>query len=52
MYFTKRNIAGKTFGLQIGAVNITGSLHGVQLGVINMSASGGAWIFPIFNLGF
>lgn len=46
------NISEKTIGLQIGAVNYTGNLHGAQIGLINMSASGGAWVFPIFNLGF
>jgi len=46
------NVASKTVGLQLGAVNFTGDLHGVQLGLLNMSSSGGAWIFPIFNLGF
>ena len=46
------NQAGRVVGLQVGAVNMTGDLHGVQLGVLNFSARGGAWVFPIFNLGF
>ena len=46
------NVASHTFGLQIGALNFTGDLHGVQLGVLNFSSSGGAIVFPIFNLGF
>lgn len=46
------NIAEETVGLQIGVVNYTGDLHGVQLGLVNMSAAGGAWMFPIFNIGF
>ena len=45
------NITGTTVGLQLGILNFTGDLHGVQLGLLNFSASGGAWIFPIFNLG-
>ena len=46
------NIASKTVGLQLGVFNMTGDLHGVQLGVLNFSDSGGALVFPIFNLGF
>ena len=46
------NVADETVGLQVGALNFTGDLHGVQLGVLNFSSSGGALIFPIFNLGF
>ena len=46
------NIASKTAGLQVGALNFTGDLHGVQLGVLNFSGSGGALVFPVFNLGF
>ena len=46
------NITSKTVGLQLGVLNMTGDLHGLQLGVLNMSSSGGAWIFPILNLGF
>ena len=46
------NIASKTVGLQFGALNFTGDLHGVQLGILNFSGSGGALVFPIFNLGF
>ena len=46
------NVASRTVGLQIGALNFTGDLHGVQLGVLNFSGSGGALVFPIFNLGF
>ena len=46
------NIASKTVGLQLGVLNMTGDLHGVQLGVLNFSDSGGALVFPIFNIGF
>ena len=46
------NIASRTVGVQVGALNFTGDLHGVQLGVLNFSGSGGAMVFPIFNLGF
>jgi hypothetical protein len=46
------NMAGDVFGLQLGVVNSAGNLHGVQLGLINMSAEGGAWLFPILNIGF
>lgn len=46
------NYAGTIVGLQFGALNITGDLHGVQLGLLNFSGSGGALVFPIFNLGF
>ena len=46
------NMADEMFGLQLGVVNSAGNLHGVQLGLINMSAEGGAWIFPILNIGF
>ena len=46
------NVASETIGVQVGALNFTGDLHGVQLGVLNFSSSGGALIFPIFNLGF
>ena len=46
------NQADRIVGLQVGLINMTGDLHGVQLGVLNFSASGGAWMFPIFNLGF
>lgn len=46
------NVASRTVGLQIGVLNFTGDLHGVQLGVLNFSGSGGALVFPIFNLGF
>ena len=46
------NVASKTAGVQLGVLNFTGDLHGVQLGVLNFSASGGALVFPIFNLGF
>ena len=46
------NIASKTVGLQIGVLNMTGELHGLQLGVLNFSDSGGALVFPIFNIGF
>lgn len=46
------NQADRVVGLQVGAVNMTGDLHGVQLGVLNFSARGGAWVFPILNLGF
>ena len=31
---------------------MTGDLHGLQLGLLNFSDSGGALVFPIFNLGF
>ena len=40
------------FGLQLGVVNSAGNLQGVQIGLINMSAEGGAWLFPILNIGF
>lgn len=33
-------------------LNFTGDLHGVQLGLLNFSGSGGAFVFPILNLGF
>ena len=46
------NMADEMFGLQLGIVNTAGNLHGVQLGLINMSAEGGAWLFPILNIGF
>ena len=46
------NVAGTTVGLQVGAINFTSDLHGVQLGLVNISTSGGALVFPIFNLGF
>ena len=46
------NIASKTVGLQVGVLNMTGDLHGLQLGVLNFSDSGGALVFPIFNIGF
>ena len=46
------NIASKTVGLQIGVLNMTDELHGLQLGVLNFSDSGGALVFPIFNIGF
>ena len=46
------NIADTVCGAQVGLVNVAGDLHGLQLGVLNFSAHGGAWIFPIFNLGF
>ena len=46
------NIASKTVGIQVGVLNMTGDLHGLQLGVLNFSDSGGALVFPIFNLGF
>jgi len=46
------NIASKTVGIQLGVLNMTGDLHGLQLGVLNFSDSGGALVFPIFNLGF
>jgi hypothetical protein len=46
------NVASTTVGAQIGVLNFTGDLHGVQIGVLNFSGSGGAWIFPIINIGF
>ena len=46
------NYASTVCGVQVGLVNIAGSLHGLQLGVLNFSSSGGALVFPIFNLGF
>jgi len=46
------NVAGTTVGVQVGVLNFTGDLHGVQIGVLNFSGSGGAWIFPIINIGF
>ena len=46
------NIASKTVGIQLGVLNMTGDLHGLQLRVLNFSDSGGALVFPIFNLGF
>lgn len=46
------NQADSIFGVQLGVINMTGDLHGLQLGVLNFSASGGAWVFPILNLGF
>ena len=46
------NFASRTVGVQVGALNFTGDLHGVQLGLLNFSGSGGALVFPIFNLGF
>ena len=46
------NIASKTIGIQLGVLNMTGDLHGLQLGLLNFSDSGGALVFPIFNLGF
>ena len=46
------NFATKTVGLQVGVLNFTDDLHDLQLGVLNFSGSGGALIFPIFNLGF
>jgi len=46
------NIASKTVGVQLGVLNMTGDLHGLQLGVLNFSDSGGALVFPIFNIGF
>ena len=46
------NVTGTTVGLQVGVVNCTGDLHGVQVGVLNFSGSGGAWLFPIINIGF
>ena len=46
------NYASTVIGVQLGAVNMAGSLHGVQLGLLNFSKSGGALVFPIFNLGF
>ena len=46
------NVASKTAGVQVGALNFTGDLHGLQLGVLNFSRTGGALVFPIFNIGF
>ena len=46
------NVASTTVGVQLGVLNFTGDLHGVQVGVLNFSGSGGAWIFPIINVGF
>ena len=46
------NFASKTVGIQLGVLNMTGDLHGLQLGVLNFSESGGALMFPIFNIGF
>jgi len=46
------NYASTLVGVQLGILNITGRLHGLQLGLVNISSSGGALIFPIFNLGF
>ena len=46
------NFASKTVGIQLGVLNMTGDLHGLQLGVLNFSDSGGALVFPIFNIGF
>ena len=46
------NYASTVVGVQFGILNIAGRLHGLQLGLVNMSSSGGALIFPIFNLGF
>lgn len=46
------NFASRTVGVQLGVLNFTGDLHGVQLGILNFSRSGGALVFPIFNLGF
>ena len=46
------NIASKTVGVQLGVLNMTGDLHGLQLGLLNFSDSGGALVFPIFNIGF
>ena len=46
------NYAGTVCGAQVGLVNVAGDLHGLQLGLLNFAAQGGAWVFPIFNLGF
>ena len=46
------NYAGTVCGAQVGLVNVAGDLHGLQIGLLNFAAQGGAWAFPIFNLGF
>ena len=46
------NHASTVCGAQVGVINTTGNLHGLQLGVLNFSTNGGAWMFPIFNVGF
>ena len=40
------------YGVQVGVVNTTGDLNGLQLGLLNFTPSGGAWVFPILNIGF
>ena len=46
------NFASKAMGVQVGVLNMMGDLHGLQLGLLNFSSSGGALLFPIFNVGF
>ena len=46
------NDAETVYGVQVGVVNTTGDLNGLQLGLLNFTPSGGAWVFPILNIGF